>query len=411
MKKFKFALSVVLSMAVIASAVFAGGVMAEEISGAASAENGLAPYFTVINDGTNKANVLGETLGVSVGDKTPDGSGFIAKTVVLSSGAYGDSVVRFHFKNAVIPEGAKALAFWFGQEYEFRTDKTNNSEMTDPDAYCLPKFIFSYKTAGMNSYKGLWSTGGTVYRVSTDDGKVYTNNNIGNATSGTPAANSNWLSFKNGWIIVPIGDGFSYAEEIDFRITVEGGTKYMKPDGTLWYTGTNATTGKFSCNTVAKFDNFGYITDMDALKKDVDNKTAAYKMGYIAKSGDITVNKAVYKNGSVNVDVTPYDAASYDVTLYSGNKAMYTKHILAGSPLTIEGVAENDYTVQVIARNENDEITAVSSVTDVTYSIDGDYNNDGKADVCDLVVLNMKYKNGTADINAVAELRAMLLAA
>lgn len=401
MKKFKMAVSLALSTAIMVSAVFAGGVSAEDADTAVS-ENGLSPYYTVVNDGMDKTNVSGETLSISVGNKTPDSSGFIAKTTGLGSlnGALGDSNAIFHFKNAVIPENAKALVFWFGQEYEYRTDKHNSSKMTDSEAYFLPKFLFDWRVDNTKSYSKLWETNNTVYRISTDDGNIYSGS-FGSGTSGSPSDNSNWLAFKNGYIIVPIGNSaFEYGKPIDFRIKIDPG-KYMKADGTFYEGATS-----LSCNTTVKFDNFGYITDMEAFKKDVADKTAAYKLGCMAQSGNIAVENAVYKNGSVTVAVNDNTAASYDVTLYSGNKAMYTERISANDPLTVNGVAEKDYTVQIIARNENNEIIAVSPVADVTVSINGDYNNDGKVNTLDLAELRKALLGASETAEAGADVNA-----
>lgn len=371
-------------------------------------------YYEIVNSGESTENVSGEAVGVTAVSNTPDGAGIRARTVINKDGLATDQTfARVLFKNVKVPENAEAVVFWFGQDFEMRRE---DSVMTDPTCELLPIFKVTWSPAGTESYTSTSAGRTNVYQISTDDGKVYSQS-FDQPFTGTPSQNSNWCTFRNGYVIIPVSlfasEGFG-TDSVNIRITVEGGSKYIDSEGNVF-----SASGLISANTVMYFDNLGFITDMTAFTEDCGSantgtsngkttytgSTAAYKMGYMNQSGALEASAEYHKN-SVSIDWNAVDGAeSYDVTVYSGSSAVITESFTEASAV-FGGLPDNSYGVQVIARNADGEIIAVSARTEAFKAGQpGDVNDDYSVDIRDLVAMKKLLAAGdpeyieTGDIN------------
>lgn len=363
----------------------------------------LAGYYTVVNDGSDRTDVTAQGMNLSVEDKSPDGTAITGRTVLgQQSGLITDQqFVQIIYKNITVPDDAEAMVFWFGQEFEQRSD---TSRIQDASATLLPKFAFTWRAGGSDGGFSAQNVNSEMYQISTDDGIAYSAS-FGANINGTPSAASNWVTFKNGYVIVPFSlfakDGFGDNETVDFRIEITGAAsgngnlKYMDAEGNIMEM------GKVSGNTVVTFDNFGFITDMSAFTADLGDKdsqkqkgktvysnaSAAYKMGYMGQKGESLAADAVYKDGAVSVSWAETDGAdSYDVTLYSGGTSLVTERISA--PEYSFTVPKLDYVIQVIARDADGKILETSAPAAVKDGeLAGDANGDYQLNIKDLVAM------------------------
>lgn len=363
----------------------------------------LAGYYKIVNDGSDKSNVSAQGMNLTVEDKSPDGTAITGRTVLgQQSGLVTDQqFVQIIYKNIKVPDGAEAMVFWFGQEFENRSD---TSLIKDETATLLPKFAFTWRAGGSDGGFSSQNVNSAMYQISTDDGIAYSAS-FGANINGTPSATSNWVTFKNGYVVVPFSlfakDGFGDNETVDFRIEITGAAsgngnlKYMDAEGNIM------AMGKVSGNTVVTFDNFGFITDMSGFTADLGNKesaaqkgknvysnaSVAYKMGYMARKGEALTADAVHADNTVSVSWNEVEGAeAYDVTLYNDGVSLETARVSTTSHSF--AMPKLGYTVQVIARDADGKILETSAPTAVKDGeLTGDVNGDYTVDIKDLIRL------------------------
>lgn len=379
----------------------------------------LAGYYKIVNDGSDKSDVSAQGMNLTVEDNSPDGSAITGRTVLgQTSGLVTDQqFVQIIYKNIKVPDDAEAMVFWFGQEFEKRSD---TSKIQDENAKLLPKFAFTWRAGGSNGGFSSQNVNSAMYQISTDDGIAYSAS-FGSNINGTPNKDSNWVTFKNGYVVVPFSlfarDGFGGNETVDFRIEITGASsgngnlKYMDAEGNIM------DMGKVSGNTVITFDNFGFITDMSAFAADLGDKdkdlqkgktvysnaSAAYKMGYMGPTGDTLTAEAVHADNTVSVSWNEAaGAASYDVTLYNDGVSLETARV--GTTSHSFAMPKLGYTVQVIARDADGKILEISAPAAVKDGeLTGDVNGDYTADIKDLIRLK-KIAAGMAEETPAADI-------
>lgn len=374
-------------------------------------DDSFKPYYEIWNDGSTTKDVVALQAGIKIADSTPDGNGFEMRTgISQATGKASDhQYVQLVYENISVPENAVAIAFWFGQEFEMRNP---DCLINDPDSYMLPKFMFRWRPSGTKDFLEQPQSS-EVFKISTDDGKVYSCG-MGNATNGTPSQTNNWVTFKNGYVIIPVSllakNGFGEGN-IDFRIevtghnTTNGNLKYMDKNGQIIE---NA--GKIYGNTVLKFDNFGFITDMEAFLADCGevsgkvngkntyiNSSVAYKLGVLPSyknAAEPSVNRTA---DGVSIEIPAVEgAAKYVISIYD-EAGVYLAGVesleaSAEVKLDVDGAVK----VQAIAMDENGNYLSVSTVKQIKAKpiLSGDVNNDGTVDIKDLVRLK-EYLAGT----------------
>lgn len=364
-------------------------------------------YYSIVNSCDSDRDISAEHWEYSISDSSPDGSGIACRSANGSDTAW-PSVL---FENVTVPQGAEALIFWFGQEFE---NRDSQNFLTDPDAVFQPFFKFFYREPG-GSWSGEIPVPGSqadVYFINSENGRVLSAGIDNVPITGTANEEKNWGDFKNGYVVFPLDLLFAEGhdgETLDFKIQILGQNSiYLDSDGKA-----AASEKKISGNTVITYDNFGFITDMEAFRADCgvrkpdlekgkqtySDSAVLYKLGMLPPNGGPMPAVYAAENG-LRVSWEPSaDASGYAVTSYDAAGTVTASVRTAETEALLE--TDSAVYVQVLGIDSKGLILSVGEP--VRAGLSGDINNDGDVDIRDLIRLK-KLLAGSEEYDPAADL-------
>lgn len=368
-------------------------------------DNSFKPYYEIVKDGGDKNEITSSGWDLSISSYSPDGSTITGKT----SGNTNQPYPAIAFNNITVPENSEAVVFWFGQQYQERNSGENY--FNDPKAILQPKFRINWRehngTYSSNSFNG---TSGNVYFISTDTGKVLSTGVTNAPVTGTTSESSYWPGFKNGYVVVPLSllapDGKLGDKPVDIKVT-------LLANESVYLTADEKDAGALktlSPNTIVSFDNFGFITDMDAFLADCGevsgkeygkntyvNSSAAYRLGVLPESENATAPLVTRSAGGLSVKIPEIECAEkYVFNIYTEENIYIAGTVAAENRTLICLDTSEGVKVQVIAVGGSGKYLSVSRLCNIAeYTVlKGDVNGDGTVDIKDLIRLK-KYLAGT----------------
>ena len=330
------------------------------VAAPATGEGALPDYFRLIDDCSDenpKETVCSTLTGTGT---SPFGSA--CWTYQRTSGKENYQIFKMT-KEYEFKGDEEAVVFWYGQE------SVDGTADIPEGTVIQPKFAIKFAPGSTTTYAGSIPDKRSidVYGISTDDGSVRMKSLGGQTFTGSPSATSTW-GMSSGWYVIPISILNNYqslveAGKVKIQLNFETGTGYLDSNGTFV---------KGYGNVRFFFDNFGFITDMDAFVADMKNgdegekeagngsttlwrsSDIAYKFGLVNADESFSAPTAALDySGAVNVTWSAVDGANgYTVNVYDASDRLVTSTEAVQPNVSISGLAlKSSYRFQVVAES------------------------------------------------------------